>query len=167
MVSYDTFYATLQSPIIKESIPNNPLPSPSISLRSTGHPLFPSFTTIQQYSTPDNSTVDPSTSIVYATGFRHNTETSVMLLETSPSILLGNEVGREDTFASEATQGTTISNSRETPPPSDSRGGEDETARSRHLESNNNDTRVRIASHSFVLVPTPSATFTTGTYICM
>eukprot|EP00731_Ephydatia_muelleri_P013387 Em0007g697a len=161
VVSYDTFYATLQSLIIKESIPNNPLPSPSFSLRSTGHPLFPSFTT---YSTPDNSTVDPSTSIVHATGFRHNTETSVMLLETSPSILLGNEVGREEvigTFASEATQGTTISNSRETPPPSDSRGGEDETARSRHLESNNNDTRVRIASHSFVLVPTPSATVPT------
>ena len=153
----------LQSLFIKESIPNVVHPSASISLRSTGHTLFPTFTAIQRYSTSaDSSTVIPSTGIAYATSLNHN-NTSVMLFETPPSKVgvdpeIGVERGNEsvETFANEATRRATPS--IQTPPPSDDVGGVVKPP-----------VQTTFQSLQFVLMPTSSTTFAADAYtsICM
>ena len=153
----------LQSLFIKESIPNAVHPSASISLRSTGHTLFPTFTAIQRYSTSaDSSTVIPSTGIAYATSLNHN-NTSVMLFETPPSkVGVDPEIGVErenesvETFANEATRRATPS--IQTPPPSDDVGGVVKPP-----------VQTTFQSLQFVLMPTSSTTFAADAYtsICM
>lgn len=106
VVSYDTFYATLQSPVIDEVVTNVYRRSSSVSVRSEGFP-----TAALQRTVPGNFSVVPSKpfAISHTNGYLTPFQTPLSMLTgvSKTGTEAGKRVGSDDkngTFANEATE---------------------------------------------------------------